>query len=189
MKLFKELWYSKKEIFNFLKKFIPNKVKRIIKWAIYLVLNPIIMKNNNKRKINIGAGGENLFGFISIDIDPLTKPDIIRDIEKGLPFDDNSVDEIKCSHTLEHIKDLNFVLKEFYRVCKNGAKIIITVPLMDASDMTHIRFFSKDTFRTLTDPYYYDKPYYFVGKYKEVCKSFKKLSTCEEMTIVLEVIK
>lgn len=141
------------------------------------------------RKLNIGSGKEKVIGFINIDIDLTTKPDILRNIEKGLPFDDNSVDEIKCSHTLEHIKDLNFVLKEFYRVCKNGAKITITVPLMDASDMTHVRFFSKDTFRTLTDPYYYDKPYYFVGKYKEINKSFKQLSTCEEMTIVLEVIK
>lgn len=173
----------------FIKKLIPSFIKRFIKDLGFFIFNPIIMKNNKKRKINIGAGGEKLLGFISIDIDPLAKPDIVRDIEKGLPFDDNSVDEIKCSHTLEHIHDLLFVLMEFYRVCKNGAKIIIAVPLMDASDMTHVRFFDENTFRTLTDPQYWNNPYYFVGKYKKIDKSFKKLSTCEEMTIILEVLK
>jgi len=173
----------------FIKKLIPNFIKKFIKDLGFFIFNPIIMKNNKKRKINIGAGQEKLLGFMSIDIDPFVKPDIVRDIEKGLPLDDNSVDEVKCSHVLEHIRDLLFVLREFYRVCRNGAKITITVPLMDASDMTHVRFFSKDTFRTLTDSYYWDKPYYFVGRHKEISKSFKKLSTCEEMTIILEVVK
>lgn len=172
-----------------IKKIIPNFIKKLIKDLGFFIFNPIIMKNNKKRKINIGAGGEKLLGFISIDIDPAVKPDIVRDIEKGLPFDSNSVDEIKCSHTLEHINDLLFVLREFYRVCKNGAKITIIVPLRDVSDMTHIRFFDKNTFRTLTEPKYWNKPYYFVGKYKEVSRSFKQLSTCQEMTLVLEVIK
>lgn len=176
-------------MFKIIKKLIPHKFKKIIKKINYLILNPIIMKKQNQRKLNIGAGGEQLLGFISIDIDSSTKPNIVRDIEKGLPFDDNSVDEVKCSHTLEHIHDLLFVLREFYRVCRCGAKITIIVPLMDVSDMTHIRFFDENTFRTLTDHYYWDKPYYFVGKYKEISRSFKKLSTCTEMTIVLEVIK
>jgi len=173
----------------FIKKLIPSFIKKSIKDLNFFVFNPIIMKNNKKRKINIGAGGEKLLGFMSVGIDPLVKPDIVRDIEKGLPLDDNSVDEIKCSHTLEHIHDLLFVLREFYRVCKDGAKITIIVPLMDASDMTHVRFFSEDTFRTLTESHYWDNPYYFVGKYKEISKSFKKLSTCEEMTLILQIIK
>lgn len=31
--------------------------------------------------------------------------------------------------------------------------------------------------------------HYFVGKYKEISRSFKELPTCREMTLVLEVIK
>lgn len=176
-------------MFKIIKKLIPNQIKKSTKRIIHLIYNPIVMKIQNKTKINIGAGGEQLPGFITIDIDPTTKPDIVRDIEKGLPFGDNSVDEIRCSHTLEHIHDLCFVLREFYRVCKNGAKITIIVPLMDASDMTHVRFFNEHTFRTLTDPQYWKKPNYFVGKYKEISRSFRQLSTCREMTLVLQVIK
>lgn len=177
-------------MFSFLKKLIPSPLKDRIKRLINKIKKLMGKFNKyNIRKLNIGCGKYYRAGFINIDIDPSVKPDIIRDIEKGLPFDDNSVDEIFCSHTLEHIHDLLFVLREFYRVCKNGAKITIIVPLMDASDMTHVRFFNKDTFRTLTNPSYWDNPYYFVGKYKEIKRSFKRLSTCKEMTIVLEVIK
>lgn len=172
-----------------IKKIIPNRIKKAIKKIIYLIYNPIVMKNQDQIKINIGSGGEELLGFKTIDIDASTKPDIVCDIENGLPFQDNSVDEIKCSHVLEHINNIIFVLKEFYRVCKNGSKITIVVPLMDASDMTHVRFFNEHTFRTLTEPIYWNKPYYFVGKYKEISRSFRELSTCREMTLVLEVIK
>lgn len=152
-------------------------------------MDKFTLNKNRLRRLNIGCGKDYRNGFINIDNNPLVKPDIVRDIEKGLPFEDNSVDEIFCPHALEHIHDLKFVLSEFYRVCKKGAKITIIVPLMDASDMTHVRFFSKDTFRTLTEPSYWSNTYYYVGKYKEISKTFSQLKTYEEMTIVLEVIK
>lgn len=174
---------------NFIKKYTPRFIKTIIKRLRYFIFNPIVKIMDKSRKLNIGAGSDRLPGFIHIDIDPTTKPDILCDIEKGLPFDDNAIDKIKCSHTLEHINNILFVLREFYRVSKNGAKIIIVVPLMDASDMTHVRFFNEHTFRTLTEPYYWDKPYYFVGKYKELSRSFRQLSTCREMKVVFEIIK
>jgi len=176
-------------MFDSIKKIIPPKIKKVIKKIIYLTYNPIIMKNQDKIKINIGAGGEELLGFKTIDIDSASNPDIVCDIEKGLPFEDDSVDEIRCSHTLEHISNILFVLREFYRVSKNGAKITIAVPLMDASDMTHVRFFNEHTFRTLIEPIYWNKPYYFVGKYREISRSFRELSTCREMILILEVIK
>ena len=176
-------------MFDFIKRHMPRPIKEIIKGLRYVVFHPIIMTVNPGKRLNIGAGVERLPGFIHIDIDPLTKPDIVCDIEKGLPFDDNAIDEIKCSHTLEHINNILFVLREFYRVSKNGAKITIVVPLMDASDMTHVRFFNEHTFRTITEPYYWDKPHYFVGKYKELSRSFRQLSTCKEMKIEFEVIK
>lgn len=40
MRLFKELWYGKKEILNFFKKFIPNKFKKLIKRIIYSIFKP-----------------------------------------------------------------------------------------------------------------------------------------------------
>jgi predicted SAM-dependent methyltransferase len=162
-----------------------RRIQTNIKHAKQLRINTM----EGVRNINIGSSTDRRPGFLNIDIDASAKPDIVRDIEKGLPFDDNSVNEIYCSHTLEHIHDLLFVLREFYRVLKPGARLTIVVPLMDASDMTHVRFFNKDTFRTVIEHQYWEMPYYFVGKYKELSRSFRNLSTCEEMTIVLEALK
>lgn len=177
-----------------IKKIIPNSIKGFLKDLYISSVNRTLLDKKtlsikNMRKLNIGSGTDKIVGFINLDVDSSSKPNVLRDIEKGLPFDNESVDEIKCSHTLEHIKDLPFVLSEFYRVCKPDARVTVVVPLMDASDMTHVRFFNKDTFRTLTDSYYWGEPYYYVGKFKEVSKTFRQLSTCEEMTIVLQVIK
>ena len=69
-------------------------------------------------KLNIGCGKNKLKGFINLDISPNVAPDIVRDIERGLPFGDNTFDEAVSSHTLEHIRDLIFVMNEIWRVCK-----------------------------------------------------------------------
>ena len=46
-------------------------------------------------KINLGSWTERYDGFLNLDKDLGVKPDIALDIEKGIPLDDNSVDEIK----------------------------------------------------------------------------------------------
>lgn len=69
--------------------------------------------------------------WINIDKDGFFKTDIIRDITKGLPFDDDSIDEIYTAHLLEHISpdDIHFVMREMYRVCKDKSLIKIVVPM------------------------------------------------------------
>ena len=53
-----------------------------------------------------------------------------RDVTKGLPFDDMSVDYIYTSHLLEHLhkEDTMSVLKECYRVLKPGGILRVVVP-------------------------------------------------------------
>ena len=102
------------------------------------------------RKLDIGCGWQKKPGFIGIDAKPERGVDIIRDVERGLPFDDNSVDEVYTAHFLEHVKDLVFVMEEIYRVCKNKAKVRIIVPYYQSTgavrDPTHVRFFAEDSF-------------------------------------------
>jgi len=85
------------------------------------------------RRLNLGCGRKYKEGYINIDLDPMWKSDIVRDITKGLPFDDNSVDEIVTEHCLEHISpdDIHFVMREMYRVCKNKTIINVVVPIGD----------------------------------------------------------
>ena len=81
-------------------------------------------------KINLGAGGTKLDGFVILDYDPLENPDYIVDLEKDiLPFEDNTVEVVVAHHILEHLGPGYFhCLKEIYRVCKHGATIDIRVP-------------------------------------------------------------
>ncbi len=78
-------------------------------------------------KLNLGANGFHLKGFVNIDIDPNTHPDQIADA-LHLPYEDNSVDEIYAGHLLEHFTENEDALKEWHRVLKPQARITITVP-------------------------------------------------------------
>jgi hypothetical protein len=96
-------------------------------------------------KINLGSGYKRIDGFLNIDDDPLVKPDFLCNIEKEkLPLEDNSVDEIRAHHILEHIGS-GFIglMQELYRVAKHGAILDIIVPhhFHDNfySDPTHCR--------------------------------------------------
>ncbi|MBT3397454.1 methyltransferase domain-containing protein [archaeon] len=77
-------------------------------------------------------------------------PDKVVDLEKKLPFKDNSVDEILANHVLEHISNFVPLMHEFWRVCKKGAVIKIRTPFYSAwgqfNDPTHVRFFTPFTF-------------------------------------------
>ena len=106
-----------------------------------------------ERKINLGCGLEKKEGFIGIDIRNFGQ-EIIRDITKGLPFDDNSVDEIYSSHALEHIerKDIPFVWEEVYRVLKHGGIVTIIVPHVrekQAFMMAHLSYWEESVVEVL----------------------------------------
>lgn len=102
----------------------------------------------DKIKLNLGCGTNKLDGFINVDKTNICDPDIIHDLEKfPYPFKDNSVKEIILSHVLEHLGQnpevFNLIIKEFYRICENGAIIDIRVPHPRhdnfLSDPTHVR--------------------------------------------------
>ena len=83
------------------------------------------------RRINVGCGNQKMPGWIGIDAVRTPAVDIVRDLRRGLPFEDSSIDEIYCDNVLEHIgpaEDFIFVLNEFYRVLKPGARATIIVP-------------------------------------------------------------
>ena len=99
-------------------------------------------------KLNLGCGSIILKDFVNVDKFDFYKPNIVHDLEVfPYPFKDNSVDEIILSHVLEHIGQIpdvfNEIIKELYRICRNGSLINITVPHPRhddfISDPTHVR--------------------------------------------------
>ncbi|EHP29017.1 hypothetical protein SMGD1_0490 [Sulfurimonas gotlandica GD1] len=124
----------------------------------------VLYKNNSQQKlkskdfikVELGCGpNKKIKDAISVDIVDLDEVDIVANINNGLPFDDNSIDEIYSFHFLEHVSDLEFVLKEIHRVLKPNGKKIGTVPHFANpyfySDPTHNSFFGLYSFS------YFDK--------------------------------
>jgi len=91
-------------------------------------------------KLNLGCGNQRIDGWIGIDKVQTSATDIVRDLRRGLPFSDSTVDEVICDNVLEHIG-----LNEIYRVLKPGGRATLIVP--DArsqaawQDPTHVRAF------------------------------------------------
>jgi len=83
-------------------------------------------------KLNYGCGEAKLEGYINIDIEESTKPDLIVDLRKApFQYELNSIEEIICTHNLEHIeyKYHPQVLTEFWRVLiPNKGTLIVAYP-------------------------------------------------------------
>lgn len=82
-----------------------------------------------KIKLHIGCGNVYKRGYINIDAYNMSKADIKAKADK-LPYKNNSVDKIENHHLLEHLDrtECDFVLKEWFRVLKPGAKLLVEVP-------------------------------------------------------------
>ncbi|MCL5730045.1 MAG: class I SAM-dependent methyltransferase [Candidatus Pacearchaeota archaeon] len=101
-------------------------------------------------KLNLGCGNYKREGYVNCDVSEEVKPDKIIDLEKKLPFKEDTITDVYSRHTLEHIGNFIQLMEEIWRVCKNGARIEIIVPYFAHPgafwDPTHKRFFTLRTF-------------------------------------------
>jgi SAM-dependent methyltransferase len=81
-------------------------------------------------KLNLGAGKSRMPGFLSVDSIPFEGLDVVADLTKPWPWDDNSTDEIHMSHVLEHFNGLErvHIFNEMHRVLIKGGKAVIITP-------------------------------------------------------------
>lgn len=100
-------------------------------------------------RLNFGCGRNRLEGYVNVDKEPACRPDIGLDLEQTpWPYwDDDSIEEIRLTHVLEHLGQetavfLN-IMRELYRVLKPYGQVHIRVPhpRSDAfiGDPTHVR--------------------------------------------------
>ena len=80
-------------------------------------------------KIDIGCSDKCKNGYVGIDIEDRGQQ-VVWDVRQGLPFPDNSVEEIHSSHFIEHIEDIDLMvlIPEILRVCKNGTEVYFICP-------------------------------------------------------------
>jgi len=85
---------------------------------------------------------------VNIDFRSEVNPDQVIDVTKGLPFDDNSVEEVRAHDFLEHVPigKTIFVVEEIFRVLKPGGKLEHFTPSTDGrgafQDPTHQSFWN-----------------------------------------------
>jgi SAM-dependent methyltransferase len=111
-------------------------------------------------RIDLGCGTKKQPGFLGVDRYPLAGVDVVADINRNLPFRNDSVDLLLASHSLEHVEKLLATIAEVYRICKHGAQLCVVAPYSEQklnwANPYHTWAFNEHTPRFWTD--YPDAP-------------------------------
>jgi SAM-dependent methyltransferase len=107
------------------------------------------------RSVDLGCGGVKPEGFVGLDRYAQAGVDVVADLNRSLPFRNDSVDLVYASHSLEHVADLLAVVKEMYRVCTHGAQVCIVAPYyhqaLNVANPYHTQVFNEHTPRFWTN--------------------------------------
>ena len=87
------------------------------------------LKNNEIKKLHIGAGNRKIKDWLNTDIGNKSIMPVV-DVTKKFPFNTKTFDYVFSEHMIEHIKYQDGVkmLKESFRVLKSNGKIRISTP-------------------------------------------------------------
>jgi len=81
---------------------------------------------STKRILNLGCG-DDTYGTDRIDVKETLTTTYVHDLEKGIPFPDETFDEVYEKNLLEHLRNVGFHFEEIHRVLKpNGKLVLIT---------------------------------------------------------------
>ena len=88
------------------------------------------MRDNTVRKVQLGAGGSRLKGWLNTDIEPGADGLAYLDATKRFPLDDGSVHYIFSEHVIEHLTydEGKSMLAEAYRVLAAGGRMRVSTP-------------------------------------------------------------
>lgn len=146
--------------------------------------------SDRRMKLNLGCGDFPLEGWTNLDIEKRPGVDKVHDLNQGIPFPDNTFDEVLASHILEHLDDREKAVLELWRVCKPGARVVIKVPKWNTQlawdDPSHKTAWTSRTILFFCGDYpHYNKKKYFSLEHQEI----RKFDTGEEIIWELKVIK
>jgi len=110
-------------------------------------------------KLNIGCANNHEPGFINLDANPDTKPDVVHDLEcPPLPFRDAQFDCVLGSHIFEHVSGFIPLMEDLHRIIKPGGFLIAVTPYGSCDgawdNPHHVRGFGENTW------YYFDQDLY-----------------------------
>ena len=144
-----------------------------------------LSSNPNWNILDIGCGyGANNYANVVCDIQDLSKyypnKKFVKLIENKLPFKDKEFDFVIASHVMEHVKDIEYFIKELERVSKNG---YIELPTMLEDNLVfenkkdhlwHMDFDDVDLKILISKKIQYFEPILSVSSIKKLNKIFRK---------------
>lgn len=88
------------------------------------------LASHHVRKLQIGAGGNLLEGWLNTDLYPVCRDVVFLDATKPFPFEDATFDCVFSEHQIEHMTYNQglYMLYESLRVLKPGGKIRLATP-------------------------------------------------------------
>ena len=138
-------------------------------------------------KINVGCGPYKRDGYINIDKNETWSPEVVLDVRQGLPYDDDSIDEISAYHFIEHLTKDEIIsfLADCYKKLKSNGLLDLIFPLGVTWDLDHKSFLGEDSFKMILgqgsegirDEYYFGAHIAFnqISKEKIKDKNFEML--------------
>lgn len=130
--------------------------------------------------LDLGCGYVKPAGFIGLDNlsgesaqipNQVNAPDIVMNLDTdALPFPDNSCQEVRSSHFLEHSRILH-ILNESHRVLVPGGTFLFAVPYANSAEGMypgHMQFFTEKWFYEnlcFREKFKIDREQYFASEY------------------------
>lgn len=117
-----------------------------------------------QNKLNMGCGFKKFSDHWNVDVESKCNPDEVLDFEvTPWPYEDNFFEKITADNILEHLgqnpKVFTNIIKEMYRVSKDGAVWSICVPHHRCDlfwdDYTHVRVLTPKTFMMFDQKFNY----------------------------------
>ena len=101
-------------------------------------------------KLDLCCGSRKPEGYIGVDTIPFKGVDKVYDLNEGIPFPDNTFDEVRAFDAIEHIRDGRMIMREVWRVLEPNGIINILVPSIDGrgafQDLTHESYWNQNSF-------------------------------------------
>jgi SAM-dependent methyltransferase len=106
------------------------------------------------RILELGCGANKTPGAVGVDRVAGPGVDVVHDLRScPWPFPDDTFDEVRLSHILEHLDDVLRVMEEIHRISRPGAQVLIWTPhyssmnsWTDPTHCLHMGFHSMDLF-------------------------------------------
>ncbi len=103
--------------------------------------------------LDLGCGRGKPAGMVGLDLSPHPGVDVLADLERPLPFADDSFDGARLRHVVEHVADLVSLLRQVHRVLRPGGRVEVLTPHFsaaaswtDPSHRLHLGYHSLDYF-------------------------------------------